>query len=54
MKQFFSFIPPKQAIDFAQDMIELYNLIMKLWSNNARLNNNGIMKNSKYEDLCIT
>jgi len=37
----------KQAIDFAQDTIEFQNLIMNLWSNNASLNNNGIMKNIK-------
>jgi len=48
MKQFFSFIPSKQAIDFAQDTIEFQNLVMNLWSNNASLNNNGIMKNSEY------
>jgi len=49
MKQkFFSFTPPKQTIDFAQDTIEFQNLIMNLWSNNASLNNNGIMKNSEY------
>jgi len=46
--QFFSFIPPKQTIDFAQDTIEFQNLIMNLWSNNASLNNNGIMKISEY------
>jgi len=44
----FCFIPFKQAIDFAQDTTEFYNLIMNFLSNNASFNNNGIMKNSEY------
>jgi len=40
--KFFSFIPLKQAIDFAQDTIGFQNLIMNLWSNSASLKNNGM------------